>query len=312
MVHYWSEFQQAMEFEGEEFFTTFTPGRHGGAAKTGGILKITCCDASKWLTERYKEFSHVVAFSATLKPFDYYLKLLGLKSQDTEAAEFTSPFPKANRKLMIIPQVSTKLNDRQRNFPKIKDGIERIVRVKPGNYFVFFPSFAFLEQVGALLNLPEFDVLLQKRDMRRAQIEDYIERLREGEKPTLILAVQGGVFAEGVDYPGDMLIGAIVVGPGLPTFDFERELLRHYYEKVHGSHAAFDYAYTFPAMAKVVQAAGRVIRSAEDRGLIVLMDRRFLHASYVNSMPEDWTNEGTAPLVSESVLADISHFWERP
>ncbi len=138
---------------------------------------------------------------------------------------------------------------------------------------MFFPSFDFLQKVAARLKLERFEILSQTREMRREHVDEFIDKLRAQSKPTLILAVQGGVFAEGVDYPGDMLIGALIVGPALPTFDFERELLREYYEAKYGN--GFDYSYTYPAMAKVIQSAGRVIRSSEDRGLIVLMDRRF-------------------------------------
>jgi DNA excision repair protein ERCC-2 len=158
------------------------------------------------------------------------------------------------------------------------------------------------------LDLPNFEILSQSREMRREQIDDYLDRLRAQDRPTLILAVQGGVFAEGVDYPGEMLIGALIIGPALPTFDFERELLREYFESKYGN--GFDYAYTYPAMAKVIQSAGRVIRSSQDRGLIVLMDRRFMHENYLRSMPADWLPTDVKELVSTQILSDIEGFWK--
>ncbi len=299
VCHAISEFAQSLLNKSEEFFCTYTP--------EGPSLKITCCDASLWLRECYANFSNVVAFSATIKPFDYYTKILGMDGPDLKTAEFESPFPKSHRKLLIIPQVSTRLKDRAGNYKKIQSAIERIVGLRKGNYFVFFPSFDFLYKVAEGLNLPDFDILKQSREMRRDQVEYYLEKLRSQDKPTLIMAVQGGVFAEGVDYPGQMLIGAIIVGPALPTFDFERELLREYYEGKYGN--GFDYAYTYPAMAKVIQSAGRVIRSSEDRGLIVLMDRRFLHENYLRTMPADWLPEDPAALVSNKILSDIEGFW---
>lgn len=301
----WAEFITALENLTEEFFTTFTPDRSGG-----GTLKITCCDASSWLLEGYNAFQNVVAFSATVKPFDYYAKLLGLDQKPLVTAEFFSPFPKEHRKLLIVPQVSTKYSDREANYPKIREGIQRILALKPGNYFAFFPSFAFLSRVAEGLDLPGFEILQQAREMRRKDVEGFLDSLRIPNKPTLIMAVQGGVFAEGVDYPGDMLIGAIVVGPALPTFDFERELLRGYFAKKHGEENGFDYAYTYPAMAKVVQSAGRVIRSHEDLGLIVLMDRRFVHGNYMKSMPADWVGDDPHNHISKSLLSDIREFWE--
>ncbi|NJM10169.1 MAG: ATP-dependent DNA helicase [Bdellovibrionaceae bacterium] len=295
-----ANFAQSLANKGEEFFCTYTP--------EGPSLKITCCDASSSLRESYAQFANTVAFSATIKPFDYYAKILGVDGEDLTTAEFLSPFPKAHRKLLIIPQVSTRLKDRAGNYDKIKAAIERIVRLRSGNYFVFFPSFDFLYKVAQKLELPDFEVLCQSREMRREHVDQFMEKLRSREKPTLIMAVQGGVFAEGVDYPGEMLIGALIVGPALPTFDFERELLREYYDSKYGN--GFDYAYTFPAMAKVIQSAGRVIRSGTDRGLIVLMDRRFMHDNYLRSMPADWGTDDPKTLVSGKILSDIETFWK--
>jgi DNA excision repair protein ERCC-2 len=295
-----SNFVQALDNIGEEFFLTLTPDDEGGT------LRLTCCDASKWLRESYEHFANVAGFSATLKPFEYYSELLGLGS-DATTAEFESPFPRTNRKLLVIPQISTKMRDRANNYGKIKDTIERLVSLKSGNYFVFFPSFDFMNRVLSQVQLPGFRVLAQEREMRREAVNHYLDMLRE-KVPTVIFAVQGGVFAEGVDYPGDMLIGALIVGPALPVFDFERELLREYFERKHGN--GFDYAYTYPAMARVVQSAGRVIRSSHDRGLIVLMDRRFVHEAYRKSMPRDWTADDEG-MVSNQILGDVRRFWEQ-
>jgi DNA excision repair protein ERCC-2 len=122
-----------------------------------------------------------------------------------------------------------------------------------------------------------------------------------------LFAVQGGIFAEGVDFCGNMAEAAIIIGPGLPSFDLERELLREYYERTYG--AGFDYAYTYPAMTKVIQSAGRVIRSEQERGLIVLMDQRFISDSYARAMPADWFEQSVKELVSTSILKDIKNFW---
>jgi len=305
---YWSEFTAALGFVGEdgrpEFFTSYQFLRDGGA------IKITCCDASEMLKSCYDEFEQVVGFSATMKPFDYYAKLSGLIPIEIGTAEFESPFSKTHRKLLIIPQISTKFSDRDRNYPRIAETISRIVKLRRGNYFAFFPSFDFLERVAALYAPPEGTLLLkQKREMKSFEIQAVLDQLASL-KPTVVFAVQGGVFSEGVDYPGDTIIGAFVVGPPLPIFDHEREAMRSYYEEKY--EAGFDYAYAFPAMAKAVQAAGRVIRSESDRGLIVLMDGRFLHKSYTQSMPKDWFEKGAGELVSESILDEVSRFWEEP
>ncbi|OFZ52796.1 MAG: DEAD/DEAH box helicase [Bdellovibrionales bacterium RIFOXYC1_FULL_54_43] len=306
LCFYWSEFTEALRFvsdpEHKEFFTTFHP------HSTGGIVKITCCDASSMLESCYNDYDHVVGFSATLKPFEYYAKLSGLDPDKLKKAEFTSPFSKENRKLLIIPQISTKYSERERNYPKIADAIARITALRSGNYFVFFPSFEFLERVLGVFDPPSgFTVLRQERDMRASAVEEVLEHLRGGSSPTIVFAVQGGSFSEGVDYPGEMIIGAFVIGPPLPNFDLEREQMREYYQEQYGK--GFDYAYTIPAMAKAIQAAGRVIRSESDRGLIVLMDSRFVQPNYFRSMPEDWFQNHATELVSTGILKEISDFW---
>jgi DNA excision repair protein ERCC-2 len=294
----------ALEFTGPAFFQTYQRNY------LGEMLKVTCCDASEHLKKVYKEFQNIVAFSATLKPFDYYQTLMGLTQPNTKTVEFTSPFPTENRKLLIIPQISTKLSARDSSAPRIADVIQRVVRLKPGNYIALFPSFDFLFKARALLNLPEYQILQQGREMKPSLVKGYLDELKNGDKPTLLLGVQGGIFSEGIDYAGDMLIGAFVVGPALPTFDFEREQMRSYYENTYGKDKAFDYTYVYPAMAKAIQSAGRVIRSEKDRGVIVMIDPRFLQSSYAQCMPQGWFDESPQELVSQSILSDITGFWE--
>jgi DNA excision repair protein ERCC-2 len=308
LCFYWSAFTEALEYVGdpatEEFFTTFHP------HPAGGIVKITCCDASSMLKDRYDEYEQIVGFSATLKPFDYYARLSGIDPGIVKTAEFQSPFPREHRKLLVIPQISTKYSDRERNYAKIADALSRISALRPGNYFAFFPSFEFLERALALFRLPEgFAVLRQERDMTAARVEKVMEQLRDGSVPTILFAVQGGMFSEGMDYPGEMAIGAFVIGPPLPNFDLERELMKEYYQKRYN--AGFDYAYAVPAMAKAIQAAGRVIRSEIDFGLIVLMDNRFVQPAYSRSMPADWFESDVSELVSDTILKEVSFFWER-
>jgi DNA excision repair protein ERCC-2 len=309
LSYYWSEFTAALEFVTEpkrpEFFTTFRPG-----PAEGGSLRITCCDASEFIRGCYDEFGQVVGFSATLKPFDYYAKLSGLNPTEIKVSEFQSPFAKSQRKVLIIPEISTKYSNREKNYDKVAAVIERISAVKPGNYFAFFPSFEFLEKVKERFKIPPgFMTLSQTRYMKAADVDGFIHHLREKIVPTIIFAVQGGVFSEGVDYPGDMLIGAFVIGPALPSFDLEREQMRAYYQDNYGE--GFHYAYSYPAMSKAVQAAGRVVRSETDRGIIVLMDNRFLEPNYARSMPADWFSDNPRELVSRAILKEVSDFWSQ-
>jgi len=306
LCFYWAEFTETLEFVGDpgrrEFFTTFHP------HPTGGMLKITCCDASAMLEDCYGDYQQVVGFSATLKPFDYYVRLSGLDTGKVRTAEFESPFPNVHRKLLIIPQISTSYSRRERNYARIADAVQRITALRRGNYFVFLPSFEFLERVAVLFRPPEgFSVLSQERGMNAAGVAAIVDILRARSAPTIVFAVQGGSFSEGMDYAGETVIGAFVVGPPLPRYDLEREQMREYYQKKYN--AGFDYAYTIPAMAKAIQAAGRVIRSETDRGLIVLMDRRFLEPGYSRSMPADWFESDVNALVSGRILGEVADFW---
>jgi len=308
LCYYWSEFAQTLEFavrsEKQEFFTTFHP--QGG----GGSVKITCCDASAMLKESYQQYQQVVGFSATLKPFDYYARLSGLDPETVQSAEFQSPFPVERRKLLIIPQISTRYAERERNYRKVAEAIERITALRTGNYLAFFPSFQFLERVAELFRLPAgFSWLRQERNMRQAKTAEILEKLRSRLSPTVVFAVQGGSLAEGIDYAGETVIGAFVIGPPLPNFDMEREEMRAYYQRHFG--AGFEYAYAIPAMAKAVQAAGRVIRSESDRGVIVLMDGRFLEPGYSSAMPADWFQKEARERVSGAILREVAEFWER-
>ena len=143
--------------------------------------------------------------------------------------------------------------------------------------------------------------------MTSSRCESILDQLRAQGQATVVFAVQGGSFSEGMDYQGDMLIGAFVVGPPLPNFDLEREGMREYYQRRFG--AGFEYAYAIPAMAKAIQAAGRVIRSETDRGIIVLMDDRFLEPGFSGSMPVDWFESEARELVSDGILKELADFW---
>ncbi len=302
-----SEFLDSLEREGEQFVVLSKPER-------GGTLKVVCLDAFDKLKDTYRKTRSTIAFSATLKPFDYFSDVLGFDSDQLDYLEFDSPFPQSNRKLLIVPQVSTKYSDRPKNYKKISEAIKRVTKMRPGNYVVFFPSFNFLEEV---LSITRFDtrtaspsILVQERSMTVSGVQEILGKLRgsEQERNHVLFAVQGGIFAEGIDYPGSMLVGAIVVGPGLPKFDLETELLQAYFDKQYGE--GYKYTFVYPAMAKVVQSAGRVIRSESDRGLIMLLGRRFLTPAFMEAMPDFWLGSGKSSLVSRSILKDLEEFWQ--
>jgi len=269
-------------------------------------LQITCLDASTHLRARLAELGGALLFSATLKPFVFYARLAGLGEPEAATFELASPFPAAHRRVLVVPQISTRYRRRAAQVPRIADFLQRVLPLRQGNYLIFFPSFEFLEAVAGQLHLPGFILLCQPRRAAAGEIEAILQRLR-GERGVVVLAVLGGSLAEGIDLPGEALIGCVVVGPPLPPCDLERQLARAHFDALGVSGEA--YAYTFPAMARAVQAAGRVIRGADERGLLVFLDGRFLAPDYAACFPADWFASGPQEAVSSAILADVQAFW---
>lgn len=291
----WSDFTALLREGGEALPLTWIP---------PGRLQITCLDAAPHLAERFEGVAGAVLFSATLKPFDFYARLSGLPGVPSD--EEASPFPAAHRKVILVPQVSSRLRLRERETPRIAQVLNRVLPLKPGNYVVFFPSFDFLEKTLPHVDLPGFEVLAQPRRAAASDLDALLEalRLRRG---VVLFAVQGGSLSEGVDLPGEALIGAVIVGPPLPPFDLERRLAQAFFDRQGLPGEA--YTCTYPAMAKAIQAAGRVIRGPEDRGLLLFLDNRFLDPAYAPCFPADWFAEGPREAVSKAILADVAAFW---
>lgn len=294
----WSDFCGVLRERTEAHLLTWTP---------PGRLQITCVDASPHLAGRFKPLAGAVLFSGTLKPFKFYARLSGLT--DTRCEEIPSPFPAAHRCLLVVPQISTLYRRRDQEAPRIAQFLAKVLPLKFGNYLVFFPSFEFLEKVHACLDLPAFRLLAQPRRARPEDLERILTALQE-ERGVVVLAVQGGSLSEGIDLPGEALIGCVVVGPPIPPFDLERRLTRDYFQAAYGEGEAFTYAY--PAMAKAIQAAGRVIRGPEERGLLAFLDGRFLEPAFAQCFPQDWFPQSPKDAVSDAILADVSRFWSHP
>jgi DNA excision repair protein ERCC-2 len=274
-------------------------------------LKILCKDASRFLRQRLEGFHSVVAMSATLTPFPFYQDVLGFPPDRTFAAEFPSPFPGENRKILVVPAVATTYRERQRDVPKVAEIIGDVVQQQQGNYIAFFPSFDYLRLVRPWLRLPAHCLVLEQTEaMTETDRTAVLRSLQQGgAEARLVLAVQGGIFAEGVDYPGGMLVGVIIVGPGLPRVDAEQERIRAYYEEQYGR--GFAYAYLYPGMNRVVQSAGRVIRSETDVGVIVLLGKRFAYANYTALFPPYWYTETPHELVTCNYQQSLASFWAR-
>lgn len=274
----------------------------------GWQLKLVSCDASQFIKSELGFFRAVVAFSATLKPFDFYATVSGFVGNKLEIAEFVSPFPRENKKIIIIPQIQTSYRKRALHIHRIQEIIKRVIKLKKGHYLVFFPSYRFLEQVASSMpDLSEWRLVKQTPSMTMSQVNELIENIRPEASPCLLFAVQGGSLSEGIDLKGRGLNGVFIVGPALPNFDPERELIKSYYQERFKS--GDEYAYIFPAMAKSIQAAGRVVRGQEEKAIIILLDERFMNQSYYQSYPKDWYQKTPNELLSRSIIRDIESFW---
>jgi len=276
-------------------------------ADEGGVLKIQCCDPSHYLNRRLEGFHSALAMSATLDPMPFYRDVLGFDPLPTKSLELDSPFPAANRKVILIPHLSTRYKDRMQNYPKIADIIEQTVHQKPGNYLAFFPSYEFMQGVNLFLGRVRQEKIMQTPGMAEAERDAVLDQLRQPQGAHLLLAVMGGVFSEGVDYNGRMAEGVFIVSPALPKMSFERELLRAYYDLKQGS--GMQYAYVFPGMNKVIQAVGRLIRAATDRGVVVLIGERFSDESFMNLLPQYWFQQSGDVVVTTNYLEEIQKFW---
>lgn len=260
-------------------------------------LKILCKDPSRFLGALLDRTHTTIGLSATLSPPEFYRDLLGFDRERTTAISVPNPFPRQNRRVVIDASVTTTFKERTAYYPLIATRLAELAARVPGNCLALFPSYDFLAQVAAHLEAGGKRVLIQRRAAGDREREEILQILRDAWLgDVLLLAVAGGVFAEGVDYPGDMLRAVAVVGPCLPGLSLEQELLKDYYQE--RFERGFEYAFVVPGMTRVVQAAGRLIRSPHDTGVIALLDRRFLYEPYRRHLPQDWLADGDAETLS--------------
>ncbi|MHC0035473.1 helicase C-terminal domain-containing protein [Pseudoneobacillus sp. C159] len=251
-------------------------------------VKIFCLDPSHQLNQMSKGFRSLIYFSATLMPIDYYQHLLGATEEDYLIG-IPSPFRNEQTEFYIEP-LSTRFKDRERTKGQIAHLIGKFVKNRPGNFLVFFPSYQYMMMVYETCNFEDssYDVLVQTQGMSEEEKEGFLEHFQPNRPKTLVgFAVLGGIFSEGVDLKGDRLNGVMVIGVGLPQIGLERDLIKEYFDRIGKS--GYDYAYVYPGINKVLQAGGRLIRSESDKGLIVLIDDRFLQPKYQKLLPPQWT-----------------------
>lgn len=292
----------------DESYVTYT--WHSGDGRFH--IREFCIDPAKNLRECLDKGNSVVFFSATLLPVNYYKELLSGDLEDY-GVYVHSPFDVHRRALLIGKDISSRYTRRNaEEFRKTAEYIRQITGGKKGNYLVFFPSYTYMQQVYEVFREMDdadhpVECILQTGGMNEEKQEAFLARFETEQKDTLVgFCVMGGIFSEGIDLKEDRLIGSIVVGTGLPMVCREREILRSYYEEKHGN--GFEFAYLYPGMNKVQQAAGRVIRTEKDRGIIALLDERFLNYSYQKIFPAEWQEYQVC--TKESVGNCVRAFWE--
>ena len=271
-------------------------------------IKLFCVDPSALIKDALCRCTSLVAFSATLIPASYYINMMG-GLDDAVYLMLDSPFEPDRLKLMIDSSVSTRYAHRQRSISRIVSRINAAVSIKNGNYIAFFPSYDYMNQVYEAFSNNHEDItcLVQERGFTEIQREEFLDQFINQDSHIMVgFAVMGGAFSEGIDLKGDRLSGAIIATVGLPGISDELDLIMDYFNK-EGKNG-FDYAYRYQGMNKVMQSAGRVIRTSSDKGFILLLDDRFLEANYQSLMPKEWLDfqRVSSPLDIEQTL-DV--FW---
>ncbi len=272
----------------DENYTVYTELERQGRFK----LKLLCVNPAANLQTYLEQGNSTIFFSATLLPIHYYKKLLSVEKEDY-AVYAKSPFPIENRLLLLATDVSTRYTMRGKGmYHRIAEYILQTIRAKKGNYMIFFPSYRFLEDVYEFFQVEmeaedQIECVIQTQRMGEEAREIFLETFEEERDGSLAgFCVMGGIFSEGIDLTKDRLIGAVIVGTGLPQVCNDREILRSYFDNRNLS--GFDYSYLYPGMNKVLQSAGRVIRTEEDKGVILLLDERFLGRQYQDTFPREW------------------------
>lgn len=272
-------------------------------------VKLFCIDPSALVKDALSRCTSLIAFSATLIPASYYISMMG-GLEDAVYLMLDSPFNPERLKVMIDSSVSTRYSHRQRSIDRVVQRIHSAVSSKNGNYIAFFPSYEYMNQIYEEFSkaYEEIECIVQERSFTELQREDFLKQFVDQNTHVMVgFAVMGGAFSEGIDLKGDRLSGAIIATVGLPGISYELDLIMEYFNN-EGKNG-FDYAYRYQGMNKVMQSAGRVIRTSSDKGFILLLDDRFLEASYQNLMPREWLDfeRVSSPLQIKNTL---DKFWQ--
>lgn len=273
------------------------------------MVKLYCIHPANNLSECIEKGNATIFFSATMLPINYYKELLHNDENDY-AIYIPSPFPKANRRIFAGVDVSSRYKLRgPKQYEKMARYLDALVKSKEGNYMAFFPSYKMLNDVYEtameLGLLSGVKVICQTTHLTEEEREQFLEEFRNAKEPVLGFCILGGIFSEGIDLVGDYLIGATIIGTGLPMVCNEREIQQNYFAAREDK--GFEYAYLYPGMNKVQQAAGRVVRTMEDKGIILLLDERFVSQQVVDTFPAEWEDYDVVTL--DTVEKKMSEFW---
>ena len=270
--------------------------------------RLFCLDTSYVIRERLNKGHGALLFSATLSPLSYYRSVLGGERSD-DVLEVNSPFSPDQLSVCIMDKISTRYSERVDTLMAVCQAVAATVSAKRGNYMIFSPSFAYSEALAKTFSAkyPKIRVISQTKDMSAKEKAEFLaEFKKENDNYLIAFCVMGGIYSEGIDLAGDSLIGAVIVGIGMPALSYEREAISEYYQEKYEE--GKQYAYIYPGMNRVFQAAGRVIRREDDRGVIVLIDDRFDDPLYRKSLPALWEGVkfiGNAKTLNEELKA----FW---
>ena len=274
--------------------------------------KCYCLDPSDLLNSLFLRAESAVLFSATLTPTEYFCNVLGGGKQ-AKCVSLPSPFDSEKLCVSVADYINTRVEDREENAKRFATAIAATVKARAGNYIAYFPSYKCLEQtyLAFVKKYPNVLTVVQKKNMSYSERQDFLSAFKEDSgKLRIGFCVLGGAFSEGVDLPGSRLIGTIIFGVGLPALSNEKNIIREHYDNKSDEEIGYDYAYTFPGMNNVLQAAGRVIRSADDVGVVVLADDRYATPKYRALFPAHW--QGVQYAGNASSLAEIMRrFWEK-
>ena len=271
-------------------------------------VKLFCIDPSFLLAEAVKRGKTAVFFSATLTPLSYFIDILG-GDKDDYNINLCSPFDNSKLCLLVDDDVSTKYKNRENSYDTIVEIIKTAVDMRKGNYLVYFPSYKYMNEVYFRFNeqYPDINSFIQENSMSEEERESFLNRFQPDNPESMVcFGVLGGIFSEGIDLKGDRLIGAIIIGVGLPQVSVEQDIIMDYFNRKNGM--GYENAYMFPGMNKVLQAAGRVIRSENDRGMVLLVDERFSQRNYLNLYPKHWEHKIRVRSTDE-IKTRLKNFW---